>query len=153
MRRTTDRPELLDGPLDDPLALRANLRDLRRINRRLGGTRLSAAALDALVGGGWRGAAVGGPRTVADGAQGALPVRMLDVGTGGADIPLALIQRATGAAGAAPPSHERRTGLRVTGIDDRAEILDAARLGDDRLAAAEAGGALNLAIADGRSLP
>ena len=39
MERRTDAVELLDGPLDDPAALRGNLRDLRRINRWLGGVR------------------------------------------------------------------------------------------------------------------
>ena len=29
----TDVEELLDGPLDDPAALRGNLRDLERVNR------------------------------------------------------------------------------------------------------------------------
>ena len=47
--RRTDALELLDGPLDDPAALAGNLRDLRRVNRWLGGARLSAAAIDALA--------------------------------------------------------------------------------------------------------
>ncbi len=33
MKRLTDAVELLDGALDDPVALAGNLRDLRRINR------------------------------------------------------------------------------------------------------------------------
>ena len=37
MDRRTDATELLDGPLDDPAALAGNLRDLRRVNRWLGG--------------------------------------------------------------------------------------------------------------------
>ncbi len=49
MERRTDAVELLDGPLDDPAALAGNLRDLRRINRWLGGVRLSADAIDALA--------------------------------------------------------------------------------------------------------
>ena len=40
MRRTPDVEELLDGPLDDPAALIGNLRDLRRVNRWLGGVSL-----------------------------------------------------------------------------------------------------------------
>ena len=42
MERRTDAVELLDGPLDDPAALVGNLRDLRRINRWLGGVALTA---------------------------------------------------------------------------------------------------------------
>ena len=49
MDRQIDAVELLDGPLDDPAALAGNLRDLRRINRWLGGARLSADAIDALA--------------------------------------------------------------------------------------------------------
>ena len=50
MRRVTDRDELLDGPLDDVALVRGNLRDLARVNRRLGGVRLSIAAIAALAG-------------------------------------------------------------------------------------------------------
>ena len=50
MDRLTDAVELLDGPLDDPTALAGNLRDLRRINRWLGGVRVSSAAIDAARG-------------------------------------------------------------------------------------------------------
>ncbi|MDP9483088.1 MAG: hypothetical protein M3P84_07690, partial [Chloroflexota bacterium] len=106
MRRLTDTPELLDGPLDDPVALAANLRDLRRINRLLGGTRLSRQALGALV----------GDRTE--------PVTLLDVGTGAADIPAALVTRR--------PRDGRR--LTVTAIDRRPEVLAAAIAGRADLA-------------------
>lgn len=97
MERLRDAIELLDGPLDDAAALAGNLRDLRRINRRLGGATLSAAAIAAL-------------------AAHRDELTMLDVGTGGADIPAALIamSRAQG----------RR--LRVVGIDSRPEVLAAA---------------------------
>jgi LacI family transcriptional regulator len=47
MERRTDALELLDGQLDDPIALAANLRDLRRVNRWLGGIALSAAGIEA----------------------------------------------------------------------------------------------------------
>ena len=50
MRRLAGARELLDGPLDDPAALRGNLRDLARINRWFGGTRRSRRALDRLLG-------------------------------------------------------------------------------------------------------
>ena len=49
MKRLDDAVELLDGPLDDPVALAGNLRDLRRINRWLGGAALSSAAIQAHV--------------------------------------------------------------------------------------------------------
>ena len=70
MDRLTGVEELLDGPLDDRPALVGNLRDLARVNRRLGGLDLSARAIDAL-------------------APGRSSIEVLDVGTGGADIPLA----------------------------------------------------------------
>src|SRR5256885_11066623 len=91
MNRLAGAAELLDGPLDDPATLAGNLRDLRRMNRALGGIALTSRALDALVG---------------EAADGGEAISLLDVGTGGADIPLALIDdwrrppgRAAGAAG------------------------------------------------------
>ena len=122
MRRLAGAQELLDGPLDDPDALRGNLRDLARINRWMGGTAASRRALDRLLDG----------RTV--------PHSLLDVGTGGADIPLDLLDAA---------GRRGRT-LRVTGVDSRAEVLDAARAIDPRVGTAEG---LELAVTDGRSLP
>lgn len=106
MRRLADTPELLDGPLDDLVALAANLRDLRRINRLLGGTRLSRQALGALVG------------------QRTEPLTLLDVGTGAADIPASLVTRPL-------PDGPRLT---VTAIDSRAEVLAAAIAGRADLA-------------------
>jgi SAM-dependent methyltransferase len=75
MDRLTGVAELLDGPLDDPAALDANLRDLARINRLTGGTRLSVQAV----------AALGDVTSI------------LDVGTGAADIPMTLLARARAA--------------------------------------------------------
>jgi ubiquinone/menaquinone biosynthesis C-methylase UbiE len=75
MDRLTGVAELLDGPLDDPAALDGNLRDLARINRLTGGTRLSVRAIAAL-----------GDMTT-----------LLDVGTGAADIPMTLLSRARSA--------------------------------------------------------
>jgi ubiquinone/menaquinone biosynthesis C-methylase UbiE len=121
MERLTDVAELLDGPLDDRQALAGNLLDLRRINRLLGGVRLSRLAIDRLI----------------DGAD---EVSMLDVGTGGADIPVALLADA----------RRRRRRMRIVGIDVRAEVIAAARavrpvIG--RLAD------LSLDVSDGRALP
>ena len=122
MRRLAGVHELLDGPLDDEAALRGNLRDLARINRWLGGTSASRRALDRLL------------------ARRTVPHTLLDVGTGAADIPLALLGRAS------------RSGrpLRVTGVDSRQEVLDAARAIDPRLARTPD---LELVVVDGRILP
>jgi ubiquinone/menaquinone biosynthesis C-methylase UbiE len=121
MERLTDAVELLDGPLDDPAALAGNLRDLRRINRWFGGSSLSAAAIEAL-------------------AAHRAELTLLDVGTGGGDIPRALLRWAD--------RHGRR--LSIVGIDSRPEVVAAARVagappaGTDRL---------ELQVGDGRSLP
>lgn len=118
MDRLTGVAELLDGPLDDPAALVANLRDLARLNRVSGGIGLSQRAI----------AALGDPATI------------LDVGTGGADIPIALLARAA------------RSGrfLAVTATDNRAEVLAAARVARPAIDRIEG---MTLEIADGRGLP
>jgi ubiquinone/menaquinone biosynthesis C-methylase UbiE len=79
MERHVHAHELLDGPLDDPAALAANLRDLRRINRWFGGVALSRRAVRALAGG-------------------RRDLSLIDVGAGAADIPLALVGRDVGRA-------------------------------------------------------
>ncbi len=121
MDRLTDVPELLDGPLDDPATLVGNLQDLRRINRWLGGVVLSSAAIDAL-------------------AVDRTGLSILDVGTGGADIPVALLARA--ARGDRP--------LRIVGLDNRPEVLAAAALADRAVTQTDG---LTLQVGDGRSLP
>ena len=120
MDRLTGVPELLDGPLDDAAALVANLRDLSRINRLTGGTRLSEQAI----------AALGEPSSI------------LDVGTGGADIPMTLLAHAR--------TRPSRRPLAITAIDSRPEVLAAARRARPVIAAAAG---LDLALGDGRSLP
>ena len=128
MERLKDAQELIDGPLDDPAALDGNLRDLRRVNRLLGGVTLSRTAIDGLL------AATSG----APGDRSTL--ELLDVGTGAADIPLALI--------AAWRRRGRR--LRVTALEHRQELLDAARrVTPDATAEPD----LALAVADGLGLP
>jgi len=120
MDRVTDGVELLDGPLDDLSALASNLRDFRRINRWLGGASLSEPAIDAV-------------------AAHRPELTLVDVGTGGADIPLALLERAA------------RRGRRwsVVAIDSRPEVLaTAVRV---RPAVATTPG-LELHVGDGRSL-
>jgi 2-polyprenyl-3-methyl-5-hydroxy-6-metoxy-1,4-benzoquinol methylase len=118
MDRLTGVEELLDGPLDDQDVLAANLRDLRRINRLTGGAQLSLRAIRAL----------GEAATV------------LDVGTGGADIPAVLLANA----------RRRGVALEVAATDSRPEILDAARLARPELSTMPG---LVLGIADGRALP
>jgi SAM-dependent methyltransferase len=105
VRRLTATLELLDGPLEDTAALRGNLRDLRRVNRYLGGSRLSGRAVDLLLAG-ERG-----------------PHSLLDVGTGAADIPMTLLDIA----------EARGRVLRIVGLDSRPEVLDAARSIDPRM--------------------
>jgi ubiquinone/menaquinone biosynthesis C-methylase UbiE len=121
MERLTDALELLDGPLDDPATLTGNLRDLRRVNRWLGGVDLSATAIDAL-------------------AAHLTGLSLLDVGTGGADIPLALIERATA----------RGRQIRIVALDSRPEVLAAAAIATPGLATTDG---LELHVGDGRSLP
>src|SRR5438132_7164412 len=117
MERLAEVAEFLDGPLDDERALVENLGDLRRINRLLGGIALSERAIDRLT-------------------DGETTLELLDVGTGAADIPAALLGRA------------RRTqrDLRIIALDSRPEVLSAARRLDPRLAATPG---LSMAVADG----
>lgn len=131
MPRLAGAHEHLDGALPDPAVLAGNLRDLERINRWFGGAALSIRALRALILAARRGSSAQafGPR----------PVRVLDVGTGAADIPLAMVR-------AAGPWRE----VRVTAVDSRPEILDAARALHPGLATEAR---VELAIGDGRSLP
>jgi ubiquinone/menaquinone biosynthesis C-methylase UbiE len=98
VKRLSNVQELLDGPLDPDL-LDGNLRDLARVNRWLGGIALSRRALVALL--------RGHPGHV----------ELLDVGTGAADIPDALVEWLA----------RRRRHLLVTAVDTRPEILAAAR--------------------------
>ena len=127
MRRLTAVRELLDGELADATVLDGNLRDLARVNRRFGGAELSMRAIRSLVeGAARRGAPVD-------------EIRVLDVGTGAADIPLALVR----ARGPWQSAH-------VTAVDSRKEILDSAR----RVNAALGGrDDVELSMADGRTLP
>lgn len=121
MKRLSHAVELLDGPLDDPVVLAGNLRDLRRMNRWLGGAGLSSGAIQAL-------------------AAHRAEMTLLDVGTGGADIPLALLAWA------------RRSGRRLTvvAIDSRPEVLAAAVIANPSSATTDR---LELHVGDGRSLP
>jgi ubiquinone/menaquinone biosynthesis C-methylase UbiE len=100
MRRLDDSSEFLDGPLD-ARTLEGNLRDLARVNRFLGGTALSWRALAPLLLEG----------------EGTESLRLLDVGTGAADIPISLVRRA----------ERSGVGLEVVASDVRPEIVAIAR--------------------------
>jgi SAM-dependent methyltransferase len=121
MDRVTDGVELLDGSLDDLPALLGNLRDFRRINRWLGGASLSEPAIDAV-------------------AAHRPELTLLDVGTGGADIPVDLLGRA----------ERRGRHWSVVAIDSRAEVLAAAVQARPGIASVPG---LELHVGDGRSLP
>jgi ubiquinone/menaquinone biosynthesis C-methylase UbiE len=121
MDRLIDADELLDGPLDDPATLAGNLRDLRRVNRWLSGASLSARAIDALA----------AHRPV---------LSILDVGTGGADIPMTLLARAKA----------RGKAVSVVALDSRPEVLAAAIMERPVL---EVTDGLRLQVGDGRALP
>jgi ubiquinone/menaquinone biosynthesis C-methylase UbiE len=133
MHRLERASEHLDGPLTDPDVLRGNLRDLRRINRILGGVGLSRRACEALLGWTDRGDVAG------DVAGASPPLRLLDVGTGGADIPTALIE-----------AWRQRRPIRVTGLDSRSEVLRAALAERPALRGVPE---LTLVEGDGRALP
>lgn len=100
MRRLAGAHELLDGPLDER-TLAANLRDLARVNRWLGGASLSRRALEPISRGYERGT----------------PLRLLDIGTGAADIPRHLLR-----------SSADRYPLTVVATDVRPEIVKFAQL-------------------------
>jgi SAM-dependent methyltransferase len=121
VERSTDTVELLDGPLDDPSALTGNLRDLRRVNRWLGGASLTAPAIEAL-------------------AAHRPELTLLDVGTGGADIPVDLLARAA----------RRSRRWSIVAIDSRPEVLAAAALAVPEVAATPG---LELHVGDGLALP
>ncbi|MFL5727089.1 MAG: methyltransferase domain-containing protein [Chloroflexota bacterium] len=121
MERLARAEELLDGPLEDVHEVADNLRDLRRANRLLGGARQSRLAVRRLAGGNE-------------------PVTLIDVGTGAADIPVMLLA----------DSARAGRSMRITAIDERAEVIEAARIarpGVERVAG------LELVVGDGRSLP
>jgi ubiquinone/menaquinone biosynthesis C-methylase UbiE len=121
MERLAGAEEILDGPLEDLPELADNLRDLRRSNRLLGGARQSRLAIGHLV----------------DGRE---SVTLIDVGCGGADIPVMLL------ADAARAGRE----LHVTAIDERSEVIEAARIARPGI---ETIAGLELVVGDGRSIP
>jgi ubiquinone/menaquinone biosynthesis C-methylase UbiE len=128
MRRLVDGHEHLDGALVDGTVLAGNLRDLRRINRILGGTDLSMRAIRWLVEPAFP--PVDAPNET---------LRVLDVGTGAADIPMAIVRASS-----------LSRSVQVTATDSRPEVLQAALTISPGLASRPN---LSLAVADGRALP
>lgn len=117
LRRRHPGRELLDGPSLDRAELRINLRELAMLNRLPGGRAASIAAIERLV-------------------DGQREVTILDVGTGGGDMPLAFARHA-----------DSGRSWRVVAIDIHREVLEvaAARL-DGRTD-------VTLLLSDARSLP
>jgi 2-polyprenyl-3-methyl-5-hydroxy-6-metoxy-1,4-benzoquinol methylase len=114
-------PEWVDLPGHPAEVIAHNLTDLRRVNRLLGGVRLTLRPLFWLAGR----------------VPGASPLRVLDVATGGADIPRAMVRRA--AAAGQPVS--------VVASDIAEAIVLAAR------AQAPVPPSLSFLVADARRLP
>lgn len=131
MRRLAKTPELLDGPLDDRPALVSNLDDLARVNRWMGGAALSRRALLRLA----RQPRPGGLSLAAEWRT--RPLRLLDVGTGAADIPAHLLDWAE--------RHGRW--LEIAASDSRPEVIEVARA---RVAGRPG---IVLSVADARALP
>jgi SAM-dependent methyltransferase len=103
------QPELMDAADVPPADLAASLRDLRRVNRWLGG---AAAALRRLT-----------PLLRRLHTSRRSPIRLLDVGTGSADLPLLLLRWC----------RRQRIDLRVVALDFHPTTvrLAAAAVGDD----------------------
>lgn len=95
-----DVPEIMDRRGNDPALLRADLHVLENINRYLGGHRIALGYLEKLL------AVV--PTD---------PVRILDLATGGADVPRAVTQWA----------RERHLRVDITAVDGNPEIIAIAR--------------------------
>ncbi|HSH80306.1 MAG TPA: methyltransferase domain-containing protein, partial [Herpetosiphonaceae bacterium] len=117
--RRSDAPELLDAPVPGLAELRENLDDIYRLNRLVGATSRLIRCTTELVAG------------VRD------TIRVLDVGTGSADIPIALVVWA------------RRSGarIRVTAVDRSPQVVAIAR---ERVVGYPE---IEVVEGDGRSLP
>jgi SAM-dependent methyltransferase len=129
LERLREASEILDGPAAEPAIREGSLDDLARINRLLGGAALSRSALVRLLTGRYH-----GPRVPAGRGP---SIRMLDVGTGGGELPATLLRWAG----------RRGLGLEIVAIDQRSETIELARGRQRGLAA------LTFAVADARALP
>lgn len=114
-----DETELIDHAEPDPTVLAENLADLRRVNRRLGGIQLMNRALEHWL----AGLSVG------------TPVQVLDLATGSADLPEAMLAWAS----------KRGLRMRVVATDVSERILHLAR--------PQASSAVEFAVADACCLP
>lgn len=128
LARLEGAAELLDGSLAMEERVR-ELRDLARVNRWLGGTALTRSALVRLL----AGRHLGRRRLV---PRGPAPLRMLDVGTGGADIPASLLAWA----------RRHQLAVEIEALD-RQETIDAARAMRPEVPG------LKLIVGDARVLP
>lgn len=115
--------EWMDDPNVDPAALARGLRFIRRVNSFLGYTRATLGHLD---------------RFSRNWKKGE-PVRILDVATGSADVPIAILRWA----------ERRGHDVRITAVDLHTQTLDAARLATRHIA----GDRLSLLQADALALP
>lgn len=117
-------PEMMDRPDAEPEELARSLADLRAVNRWLGGTRMVLGALRPMI------------RRVRE-----RPIRVLDVATGSADIPLALARWARG----------RGLELEVTATDFHQGTVEVARglAAGEPAVTVERADALDLPYADG----
>jgi ubiquinone/menaquinone biosynthesis C-methylase UbiE len=96
-----DLPEWIDDPALDYEQFRESFHDIRIVNRWFGGTRAVTSPL-------WR---------MAKRLQRGETMKVLDIGTGSADIPLALVRQA----------RWRRRKVQVTALDNHADVLRVAR--------------------------
>ena len=119
--RRREVEELLDRPGHDPAELAANLRDIRTVNRLAGGVATVLRHLQGLL---------------CD-VPGGRPVEILDLATGGGDIPLSLVAWAD----------RQRRPLHLTVTDRSPEILVEAR----RTLADVSG--VTFAVCDARAVP
>lgn len=124
MLERSSRPEILDMLDGESTAqdLAGNLRDIRLANRLFGGTRAVLRALDEML----------GREPTNDGR----PVTILDLATGSADIPRAIIAH----------GNEQGWQLQVTATDSQADIVAAAQEGSKPAT-------LTIEQADARALP
>jgi SAM-dependent methyltransferase len=97
----SDAPELMDAPELDPDELAENLRDIRRVNRLLGGTAIILRRLPGLLG-----------ETTPN-----RQITVLDLATGSADIPLAIAKWA----------RRQNVDLRIVASDVSEQMLAEAR--------------------------
>lgn len=98
----SDRPELLDGAIPDRYELEQNLRDIRRVNRLLGGTSTVLRHL---------------PRLLGTTTKQTRPISLLDLATGSADIPLVVARWAK----------SNNIAVTIVASDSSDAILDVAR--------------------------